>query len=107
MSVNERHRAELRDAAARSRLAYANDMDAMRERLRLVAEPSPDANANADTFRLAGHIAECVTALEERAADADDADLSRAVAGLRSQVTRVGNVLARRRAMYREGGPDA
>lgn len=98
MSANAQHRAELRDQAARSRLAYKQEMDAMRARLRL-----PDPPPEADAFWLAGHLAECVTALEGRAADLDDAELSVAVAGLRGQVTRVGNVLARRLAAYSEG----
>lgn len=99
MTGKTQRAAELRDAAARSLLEYETDKQERCARLKLAAAPAP-----LDAFELMGDIAEMVTAIESVAADADDTVLSQAVSGLRSQVTRVGNVLARRRAMYREGG---
>lgn len=99
VTTKEQRAAELRDAAARSRLEYHEQMRERRARLKLAPVATPDP------FLLAGDIAEYVTAIEAFAADADDAELSRAVAALRSQVTRVGNLLARRRETYTNERP--
>lgn len=96
MSTKAQRAAELRDAAARSRLEYEQDKKARRARLKLAPAVEPDP------FLLAGDIAEYVTAIEAFAADADDTELSRAVGALRSQVSRMGDLLARRRAAYKE-----
>lgn len=94
--TRKQREAELRDAAARSRREYQDEKRARRLRLKLAPTPA------ADPFLLAGDVAEYVTAIEAFAADADDADLLRAVAALRSQTTRVGDLLARRRETYKE-----
>lgn len=96
--MTARDRAALRDAAARSLLEYDEWKKERRQQMKLFPPPAvPDA------FFVAGDIAEHVTVLEALASDIDDAELSRAVAALRSHTTRVGNLLARRRRAYSEG----
>lgn len=98
---SEQQKAELRDAAARSRIDYEDDMRrhardyqeqqaAQRKALKIVPLPMrPSA------FQIAGQLAELLTAFENAVADLDDNVLSADVHVLRTRLAKVGGRLAR------------